>query len=187
MKSPGDLETPEELKQLLQAADEIIESKTATKQQKFNASFQVLAGINSFLRSNQSSVQRRPLMRILEELARIHGGSEPNLFSLEKWSKGGRPPRSPAQNANEALIVAGIEFLIDSGIKPKEALEKAKSLLGSKAPNLVSIRKSFKSRNRPVEYLDLMFRLKGIGLKEAEGNHLAAGIASLEKAKEYLK
>ncbi len=187
MQSPDDLEKLEDLENLLSAADEIIESKTFNKEQKFNASYQVLAGITSYLRKNHPLINRRPLIRILDELANIYKGSEPKLFNTEKSEKGGRPPRSTLQNSNEALIVVGIELLIDSGMKPNEALKKAKSVLGPKAPNLASIRKSFKSRQRPKEFTNLMFGLKEKGIEEAQGDSYQAAITSLEHAKTYLK
>ena len=187
MQSPDDLKELEDLENLLSAADDIIESKSYNKQQKFNASYQIIIGITSFLRNNHPHINRRPLIRILEELVNINNGSEPNLFNIEKSEKGGRPPRSPLQNANEALIVVGIELLIDSGMKPKEALQKAKLVLGPKAPNLSSIRKSFKSRQRPKEFTNLMFGLKEKGIEEAQEDSYQAAITSLEHAKTYLK
>ena len=72
-------------------------------------------------------------------------------------------------------------------MKPKEALQKAKSVLGPKAPNLASIRKSFKSRQRPKEFTNLMFGLKEKGIEEAQGDSYQAAITSLEHAKTYLK
>ncbi len=159
--------------------------ETGNQEEKFNAAFQTIAGVSNFLGAQYPNLKRRALTLIMEELSDIKRGAQPKLFAVSKSLKGGRP-KSTRKGATEALIVASIELLTESGLSLSEAVNEASGVLKIRTPDqLIRLRKKFNA-NQDIDLdKDLMIRLKNKGRENRDLKKNAEFL--LTEAKQNLK
>jgi len=153
-----------ELDKFLSETEIVME--TGNQEEKFNAAFQTIVGVSNFLGAQYPNLKRRALTLIMEELSDIKRGAQPKLFAVSKSLKGGRP-KSTSKGATEALIVASIELLTESGLSLSEAVNEASRVLKIRTPDqLIRLRKKFNANQTIALYKDLMIRLKNKGRED---------------------
>ena len=173
----------EKLTELLDEADQQLQHSNVEK--RTSSILKVLAGISNFLKDEHPTINRRPLMRIIEEFVSIKADVKTNLFDTEKNIRN-NSVRLTRKKTNEALIVAGMELLIEGGMDPNEVCKTAAEILGKFSESrLEKLRKAFHTSLQPKPATDLMAKLKDEG--KVRGSSYDAGIAFLTEAKKNLK
>lgn len=152
--------------------------------QRLEGSANTIDAIMNFLRSEHPTINTDPLFMIREEITELKSGFKARIFK-QQIGKKGRPISTP-KKSYEALAIAGIELLIEGGLKVSDALEEASKILKTRTDSqLDTMRKKFKSRYYDTELMDLMITNKKYGL--AQDEPLVAGRKLLNIAKKYLK
>lgn len=122
---------------------------------KLNASGEMLSLLSNYLSQQISDIDTTALLILLEELANISGGNEPEFVKSNK-SNLGRPVKL-GDNIRYAAIVAAIEILTANGYSLKDAVRKATELSGYDSTRLRQIRKEFRENKRPVIAIKFMW------------------------------
>ena len=130
-----------------------------TEEGRFEGVFNTITEIINFLKSTEPNLNTKTLHLLLAEITNIYNGAKPSLLKRTEKLGPGRPISTP-DNSYKALKIAAIELMIDSGIKPNEAIKKAASITKESANSLRSQRKELKSNKFDPEITKLMYRFK---------------------------
>lgn len=123
---------------------------------KLNASGEMLSLLSNYLRQQIDDIDTKAILLLLEELANIGEGNEPEFIKKTK-SNAGRPIKL-GDNIRYASIVAAIEILAANGNEFKEAIQKASKLSGYDSTRLRQIRKEFRENKRPDAAVNFMWK-----------------------------
>ncbi|MDB4230016.1 hypothetical protein N9805_04965 [Paracoccaceae bacterium] len=142
-----------------------IKMETGNTEEKFNAAFQTIVGVSNFLGAQYPNLKRGALTLIIEELSDIKRGAQPKLFAVSKSLKGGRP-KSTRKGLTDALIVASIELLMETGLTLSQAAKEASRVLKIRSPDqLKRLRKKFNANQDIGLDKNLMIKAKNKGKK----------------------
>ena len=126
MTSQNENNLDSKLSRLLNETSKVL--KDGPENEKLTAAFLTLVGIKEFLNTIQPEVNTMAISFMLEDIAAIYAGSKPKIFTSETSEKKGRRKSIP-KNTYKALLVAGIDLLVDGGIKPGAAIETASKIV----------------------------------------------------------
>ena len=132
------------------------EMKEGNTNSKLNTSGEMLSLLSNYLRQQIIEIDTTPLLLLLEELANISEGNEPEFITSSK-SNLGRPIKL-GDNIRYASIVAAIEILFANGNSLKDAIQKASKLSGYNSTRLKQIRKEFRENKRPDTAIGFMWK-----------------------------
>ena len=189
MKSPNDnLSSIETLREELSKSNESIEKALqlyhsgaadfiTKKHEAFQEAFKAVASVKNYIDSLDEDINTMPLFRILEEWRNTFEGADNVILGHSKPNeqKGGRPKIASANEYN-ALLIAAIIVLQNSGMKLNDALERVSFDVSINLQELRNIRTRFSRKNRTdKKYSDSARRLSKVtepGNKETHYKNL---------------
>lgn len=130
------------------------EMQNNNSESKLNISVQMIELISMYLRQEVKNIDTTALLLLLEEVADISRGNEPEFIKSYK-RKIGRPVKL-GLNIRFASLVASIEIMIANKTNVNEAIKKVSDLSGYKINRLKQIRKEFRENKRPEIAIDFM-------------------------------
>ena len=176
MKSPNDnLSSIETLRKELSKSNESIEKALqlyhsggedfiTQKHEAFQEAFQAVASVKNYIDSLDENINTMPLFRILEEWRNTFEGADNVILGHRKPNeqKGGRPKIASANEYN-ALLIAAIIVLQNSGMKLNDALARVSLDVSINLQELRNIRTRFSRKNRTDKtYSDSALRLSKV-------------------------
>jgi hypothetical protein len=176
MKSPNDnLSSIEKLRNELNKSNDVIEKGLrlyqsgaedfiTQKHEAFQEAFQAIASVKNYIDSLNENINTMPLFRILEEWRNTFEGADNVILGHSKPNeqKGGRPKIASANEYN-ALLIAAIIVLQNSGMKLNDALERVSFDVSINLQELRNIRTRFSRKNRTdKKYSDSARRLSKV-------------------------
>jgi len=189
MKSPNDnLSSIRKLRDELNRSNGVIEKALQLYQsgaedfltqrhEAFQEAFQAVASVKNYIDSLDEDINTMPLFRILEEWRNTFEGADNVILGHSKPNeqKGGRPKIASANEYN-ALLIAAIIVLQNSGMKLNDALERVSFDVSINLQELRNIRTRFSRKNRTdKKYSDSARRLSKVtepGNKETHYKNL---------------
>ena len=123
------------------------EMKEGSSSSKLNISGEMLCLLSNYLVQREETVNTTAILLLLEELANISGGNEPDFIKPAAHNSG--RPIKLGDNIRYASIMAAVEIIASSSASLHEALEKVARLSGLSTTRLKQIRKEFRENKRP--------------------------------------
>ena len=123
------------------------EMKEGSSSSKLNISGEMLCLLSNYLVQREETVNTTAILLLLEELANISGGNEPDFIKPTAHNSG--RPIKLGDNIRYASIMAAVEIIASSSASLHEALEKVSGLSGLSITRLKQIRKEFRENKRP--------------------------------------
>ena len=176
MKSPNDnLSSIRKLRDELNRSNGVIEKALQLYQsgaedfltqrhEAFQEAFQAVASVKNYIDSLDEDINTMPLFRILEEWRNTFEGADNVILGHSKPNeqKGGRPKIASANEYN-ALLIAAIIVLQNSGMKLNDALARVSFDVSINLQELRNIRTRFSRKNRTdKKYSDSAHRLSKV-------------------------
>ncbi|MDA9052653.1 hypothetical protein N9H65_00895 [Planktomarina temperata] len=176
MKSPNDnLSSIRKLRDELNRSNGVIEKALQLYQsgaedfltqrhEAFQEAFQAVVSVKNYIDSLDEDINTMPLFRILEEWRNTFEGADNVILGHSKPNeqKGGRPKIASANEYN-ALLIAAIIVLQNSGMKLNDALARVSFDVSINLQELRNIRTRFSRKNRTdKKYSDSAHRLSKV-------------------------
>ena len=111
---------------------------------KIDATGDMLALITRYLGNNIPSFDAKPISIVLEEIAHIRNGGEPDFIKSEK-TEGGRP-KDVVNQMKTASIVVAIDIMSKNGCTVAESIGFVAKKLGYTAAQIKQLRADFNRR-----------------------------------------